>query len=143
MSRKIAITDFGGYDGPIYVSSIETLRKSLEVAHNCDGELIGRAAQRVAGFTEELKFPQTNDGYRWLWGYVFTLIGRGEMVILIPWTTDSNKTDGSSFSRSIVVYAKGPARINEIAAVVKSFSEAFFNEVTEEFAQRKKETAAL
>ncbi|MEK7630169.1 MAG: hypothetical protein AAB432_02175 [Patescibacteria group bacterium] len=126
MSRHIVNTDLRGYEGPIFVSLIGRLRRALEQT-NIVIDFLKIVAGKIPGFEKAIIHPQTEDKYVWFCGLVFRIPGVGEMIILIPRQEDKAKTEGSSFDRSIVVYAKGNITIHEIHDIIEVFAEAYEN----------------
>jgi len=121
MSREFIETRLTGYDGPVHVST-SAFQDSLKGRVN-NGLFYEKACERVPGFIGELR-PTTEDGYFWFWGYHFTT-RTGEVAVLIPWSSDSERRDGDRSDRAVAVYTKGVVFEEEIAAILQRFSDAF------------------
>lgn len=101
-----------GHAGPYFPPSVDDLRKQLDEAGAFNGAWLERVGQTIKGFVREVSCPMTSDGYTWFWSLEFTS-GEGTVAVLIPWSQDWDKADGTQSDRGIAVHTKD---VNEATA---------------------------
>ncbi len=112
MSKELVKTTLHGYNGPVCATEVLQNICDENEGEHLDGNVLEEVARRIEGYKERTR-PTTIDGYGWFWALSFLTEG-GEIMILIPWAQDFDKTDGSKFDRAIAVYTKGSAAEGEI-----------------------------
>jgi hypothetical protein len=120
MSRTLIRTALKGYEGPLPVDT-NRLRDTLDLG-SFSGDLLNQAYQKVPGHIRQFR-PRTDDGYSWFWALLFR-VGGGEVAILIPWSQDWAKKDGSQADRAIAVYTSGTVQEGEVAELLTKLDEA-------------------
>lgn len=131
MSMQRHQASLPGHNGPYFPETLDRLVGVLE-EYRLNGHALELAAQTVDGFlgTES---TTTSDGYSWFAGLRFT-VGQphtsgqpkeaGQIVILIPWSLDHERQDGTSADRSIAVYATNDDLTAAAARLVQSYAVA-------------------
>lgn|GEM_PF-2446712 len=125
MSRQLVDTKFPEYEGPVSVTATATFQDVLEKYGGFNGGTLMAAGQKVSGFTSLGHMPLTEDGYTWFWGGNFQTASGGKIAVLIPWSQDWNRRDGSQADRAVAVYTNGTVSINEVEEVLQQFGNAF------------------
>jgi len=121
MSRQLVQTSLPGYEGPVAVNAKE-LQDTIDRIPGFGFEIL-KVAARQAKPLRRIFRPTTDDGYAWFWGVEFNL-HYGAVAILIPWSQDWNKTDGSGADRSIAAYVKGDVGSTEIRDLIYRLTSA-------------------
>ena len=109
-----------GFEGPFFPSSIDELRKQLDIVGLPNGSWLEDSARNIEGFVDHLVRPTTSDGYTWFWSLEF-FEGSGKVAILIPWSQDWDKSDDTQSDRAIAVYAHGVDEVT-VELVVQQFT---------------------
>src|SRR6266576_3229330 len=111
MSMQRHQASLPGHNGPYFPGTLDRLARVLE-AYQINKYILESAAQAVGGFLGT-EFTTTSEDYSWFAGLRFAVSQSlspggqqeaGQMVILIPWSQDHARQDGTSTDRSIAVY---------------------------------------
>ncbi len=110
-NERHAEANLDDFDGPFFPPAVDELLEHLDRVVGPNGQWLENAAQHVEGFSRRIR-ATTSDDYNWFWSLEFVK-DSGKVAILIPWSQDQGKTDGTQSDRSIAVYAQG---VDEAAA---------------------------
>jgi len=134
MSMQRHQASLPGHNGPYFPETLDRLVRVLEECQP-NGQVLELAAQTVDGFLGT-EFTTTSDGYSWFAGLRFTVSKphssgqpkeAGQIVILIPWSQDYARQDGTSADRSIAVYATNDDLTAAAATLVQDYAAAIDN----------------
>ncbi len=119
-SMKHAEATLAGCYGPFFPPEAEELHRQLDRAGSYDGAWLNKIGETIEEF-QDISRPTTSDGYVWFWSLDFS-IGRGKVLVLIPWAQDWDKTDGTQSDRGIAVHTRGVDELTAAQVVQKLVS---------------------
>ena len=119
-SMKHAEATLEGCNGPFFPPEAEELHRQLDRAGSYDGAWLKEVGETIEEF-QDISRPTTSDGYDWFWSLDFS-IGKGKILVLIPWAQDWDKTDGTQRDRGIAVHTKGVDEVTAAQVVQKLVS---------------------
>jgi CHAT domain-containing protein len=131
MSTQRHQTLLPGHNGPYFPGTLDRLARVLE-EYQIDRYTLESAARAVGGFLGE-EFTTTSDGYSWFAGLRFAVSQphspggqeeAGQIVILIPWSQDFARQDGTSTDRSIAIYTTNDNGLSAAAQLIQDYAEA-------------------
>jgi len=127
MSRALIKTELDGYQGPVDVSTkdFQDILDNISKRDGFNGEFLENISKKIPSFME-IDRPTTNDKYSWFWGIHFAT-SKGEVVVLIPWSQDWGKKDGSQSDRAVAIYTKDTANTEDIKSLLTKFGETLKN----------------
>jgi hypothetical protein len=121
-NERHASAHLAGHDGPYFVLTDE-LRTAFDTLEDRTGSTLGQLGRLIAGFARLEQEPKTNDDYVWFWSPRFRT-PYGEMVILIPWSTDPENRDGTRADRSCAIYTTGLVSEFMMRVIMRQFIRA-------------------
>ena len=104
-NEKHAQAILEGYEGPFFPPSVDDLREQLDQAESFNAYRLRTIFDNLEGFAGTGQ-PYTSDGYFWFCSLGFVK-KRGLVIVLIPWSQDWDKRDGTMSDRSIAVHLLG------------------------------------
>ncbi|MFZ2188867.1 MAG: hypothetical protein WAV73_04865 [Candidatus Moraniibacteriota bacterium] len=107
-----------GYSGPMDISTSQ-LQDCLDSMGPKSGETMDKIGRGIADYIEPFH-PVTSDGYCWFWGGRFKTKS-GAIAVLIPWSQDWKRNNGSQADRSMAVYSQGAVTKEEVAEELEHF----------------------
>ena len=119
MSLELVKTKLQGYKGP---ASVPSELRDLISEWDFHGKGIDSCAREVPGYLVHYR-PTTEDGYTWFWALRFST-ANGRVSLLIPWSQDWDKKDGSQLDRAPALYTKGVVTVEQIETIISKFYEA-------------------
>ena len=119
-NMKHAEATLAGYEGPFFPPEVDELHRQLDRTGGYDGAWLKNIGETIEEF-QDISRPTTSDGYVWFWSLDFS-IGRGKVLVLIPWAQDWDKTDGTQSDRGIAVHTRGVDELTAAQVVQKLVS---------------------
>jgi len=121
MSTQQHQTALQGYEGPFF-PDIDTLNRAIDSGPLSNASL-REICTAVNGHVDVSLHGVTADGYTWFSELTFQRAD-AKVAILIPWSQDWNKRDGSQQDRSCAVYVQGMLPKDEQRKLVEELSTA-------------------
>lgn len=122
MSRELIQTNLPGYIGPLAVD-VTKLTDALIGSRLCGAALKLLADTFVP--PARVYRPTTEDNYPWFWAIEFPIGQQGAIVVAFPWAQDWANKDGAQADRSVAVYAKGSATLDQAKNIVDAIQHFF------------------
>jgi hypothetical protein len=133
MSNAKVIAQLRGWKGPYFPNSLGSLHSAYAAwappGDDPDYEILKEVAHGVAGY-RNVGTEQTEDGY--LWSRSLTFKGlraggllAGQVIILFPYSRDSERQNGTATDRSIAAYCSDAVRASEVDEIVGAYCNKF------------------
>jgi len=95
-----------GWEGPFFPANLDELHAQLDIGNQSGGWLFS-VLHTLPGFVQGQSVVTTDD-YAWFYAAHFAFHG-GDVLVLIPWSQDWDKADGTQRDRSAAVHIRAEA----------------------------------